>query len=283
MHYLRIAALAFFILSAALFAFTTFFYHKDEDTTPPVISSDSDVLEMSVNDPPEKLREGLTASDDRDGDITDKLIVSDESFFFEPGKCTVKYLVFDAAHNYASYSREIVYTDYEPTRFELEEPLVYMLGTNIDFMSEIHAIDALDGDISDRLRLVSSSLSNYEEGTYPVIVEVMNSHGEKSRVMLNVVVRKSESVWPQVKLSHYVVYLKQNEQFDPKSLIKQIIASNGAKVDRDKCDVKVGGMLDTSKPGNYTLIYKVGDAADTDGTYLTVVVTESEDSTDGES
>ena len=45
------------------------------DTTPPQISCDTDTIDISVSDPESVLLQGVTAKDDRDGDLTGSIMV----------------------------------------------------------------------------------------------------------------------------------------------------------------------------------------------------------------
>lgn len=273
MHILRLAVIALFILSALLYGFAQIRYNSGRDTKPPVITADTDVLELSVNDPEDKLLEGIVAYDAVDGDVTDGILVSDESFFYDPGECTVKYVVFDKAHNCGFLTRTVRYTDYKAPRFYLTEPLIYSVGNNIHYLENITAVDDLDGDVTGKIRVLSSTVSNYSAGVYMARLEVMNSHGDRSQVDVNVVVRNGVSD-ANVKLSDYIVYIKKDQEFDPYALITGVTDNNGKEADAGLVNVR--GNLDTSKAGSYTLAYILGDDDLTNGTYLTVVVEEDD-------
>ena len=207
MHYLRLAVIVLFVVSAGLFAVTEFNARAGKDSVPPELTADSEYIEMSVNDPEDKLMEGVRATDARDGELTDRILMADESFFMEKGECTVNYVVFDYSNNYSNLSRTVRYTDYRSPRFVLKEPLVFSVGSNIKYMDKINADDVLDGEISNKIRIISSTVSNYSEGVYPVRLEVINSHGDKSQVDINVLKTlginyTSEPVYQTKKLYH---------------------------------------------------------------------------------
>ena len=82
MRYLRIGVVLLFIAALALYVLTLV-NELQRDHTPPVIQSVNDVVELSVSDDESRLLEGLTASDNRDGDITDNIIISSLSHFTE--------------------------------------------------------------------------------------------------------------------------------------------------------------------------------------------------------
>lgn len=72
----KIALAVLTVVLAGLFALTFVQKHFFTDSTPPVISFDSDVLEISVRTKQEELLSGVTAWDDSDGDLAANLAVS---------------------------------------------------------------------------------------------------------------------------------------------------------------------------------------------------------------
>lgn len=271
MRYLKIATILVFLISVGAYILTEYGLKNEKDTMPPVITADSDTLELSVSDPKEALLLGLSASDDVDGDITDRILISGESFFLSPGECSVRYVVFDSAHNSATYKRTIRYTDYTSPHFELHEPLNYVVGGQVRFMEPITAYDCIDGDITGKIRIVSSSVSNYMEGVYPAKLEVMNSHGDKTNVDVNVLITQN-AFTPSITLKEYITYVKKGDVFDPYSLIQDARDEDGRQI--SKHDVKINGVVNTQTEGNYTLFYSLSSNDSLKGAYLTVVVEE---------
>ena len=81
MRRLRIAVTALFVLSLAAFITYNVVDRITEDHTPPVISCAEDTVSASVSDDESVLLQGMTAEDDRDGDLTDSIRVSSMSNF----------------------------------------------------------------------------------------------------------------------------------------------------------------------------------------------------------
>ena len=65
------------VLAAAIGLFGAYLVmtRNFKDTTPPVISVEEQMLEISVKDDRDILLSGITAVDDRDGDVTASLLV----------------------------------------------------------------------------------------------------------------------------------------------------------------------------------------------------------------
>ena len=117
-----------FICSAAIYIGCRIYAGVMTDHTPPVISGSGDVIQVSVEDPQEKLLEGMAAEDDRDGDVTDSLVVQEISEFDDEGKRTVHYAAVDDSGNVSYYSRVMQYTDYQAPVFSLSAPLRFPMG-----------------------------------------------------------------------------------------------------------------------------------------------------------
>ena len=65
------------VLAVAIGLFSAYqiWIHNNLDTTGPVITVEENMLEISVKDPQEALMRGITAMDDRDGDVTARMLV----------------------------------------------------------------------------------------------------------------------------------------------------------------------------------------------------------------
>ena len=274
MRYLRWTAVIVFILSFALSCVVNIQYNAEQDTNPPTITSDTEELEVSVESDQDALLQGLTAHDEKDGDLTDKILVASISRFLEPGTVRVKYVVFDSNHNAATYTRKVRYTDYVPPRFSLQSPLVYTRGQNIRYLNYITAKDVLDGDITDRIKVKASNVSNYTPGTYPVLLEVANSRGDTVQVELNVVVLDKNTDTARITLKEYLTYIKTGDSFDPYRCISSVTMLNGIAL--SATDVSILGTVDTEEPGCYDLIYRYNKDGIEASAYLTVVVEEQE-------
>mgnify|MGYP000396984458 CR=1 FL=1 len=97
MRKLQITLIALFL--AVAIAFCAVFLHDrlTADHTAPRIVSDGVPLEVSVNATDAELCAGLTAADDRDGDLTDRIIVRRVSQLTGANSAQATYTVFDSA------------------------------------------------------------------------------------------------------------------------------------------------------------------------------------------
>lgn len=271
MRYLRWFALLLFALAIAYGIWADRQYSKDKNMDFPMITAEQPVLELSVSDGEDGLLQGLTAYDLTDGDLTNRIMVASTSHMTN-GKVKVKYVVFDSHNNSSTFTRDVVYTDYHTPRFFLHMPPVYELGSNVDFLTYLTVIDPLEGDISERIKVVTSQVSNYMEGKFPVALEVTNSFGVTERLQLWISVVKKNSSSVNITLDGYVTYYEPDAEFDPYSLIVGVKHRDGTSLDASK--VQVLGGVDPTKAGFYELTYRYDDGTNVGETYLTVVVTE---------
>ena len=109
----KIALAVLTVVLAGLFALTFVQKHFFTDSTPPVISFDSDVLEISVRTKQEELLSGVTAWDDSDGDLSSEVAVKSISKLIGKDTAKITYIVFDKADNMATATRTLRYTDYK--------------------------------------------------------------------------------------------------------------------------------------------------------------------------
>ena len=96
MRYLRIFTAIAFVFSLLFAGWANHHYNRNLNTDYPEITSTAQLLEVSVQDPPEALFRELHAQDATDGDLTAQIMVASMSHFLEPGTVRVKYVVFDS-------------------------------------------------------------------------------------------------------------------------------------------------------------------------------------------
>lgn len=272
MRFLRLGTVIAFIAALLLLGYTCFVVSK-RDTSAPVITDNVGELHLESTQGDHALLEGLTAKDDRDGDLTDKIMVERLSRFVEPGVCNVSYVVFDKSNNIGRYERKVVFDNYTPPRISLEKPLVYYEGNEVTFMDRLKLTHALEGDISHKLKLEASNVDSSEVGVYEIQLRAVTLYGEEiyARLPLNVIAYNAQA--PVINLKQNLVYVKQGEPFNPKLYITDVKDCN--KNDIDISVVYVFSQVDVSKPGYGQVRMEVTDSWGHKGvTYLTVIVEE---------
>lgn len=265
-------ATALSVLAFALAIYYTQFY---KDVVPPEIRMDSDVITVSVADGDEALLRGVTAVDNRDGDISGTVLVDGVSQLTGPNSARVRYIVFDRAENAANASRTVVYSDYEAPRISIIQPLIYKVGETIALRGRVLAHDCLEGNITERIRISSQDLSNRSAGVYHLTIWVMNKLGDISAVNIPVIVREENPEAPVVELTSYLVYLERGESFNPRTYFQSYFESDESRLRRSYDYLEVSGEVDTDTPGTYEVTYSATNSAGLTGeAILTVIVEE---------
>lgn len=262
-----------FILIAATFAAIQVYTRFLTDTTPPVISFDSDTIEVSVSDPDDVLLNGVSAVDDTDGDLTDQIMILGSTQFLSENTVKVTYLVFDSANNISTASRLVRYTDYEEPKFSITEPLVYSRYDKIQIMDRLLAFDVKDGNISSSIRVSTQDLDPYEIGVQTVTAQVINPLGDQVLLPLKLVILNEQEIVPLFALSEYIVYLDQRSHYNARQYITDAVSPDNIRIDSN---------VDTRTPGVYHTGYELSvprnpDRPDPDqmytyAVYQTVVV-----------
>lgn len=254
-----LCAAAVLLCLAGTFLYTALFIWPD-DTTPPVISMASEELAVSVQDDAAALLSGVTAVDDRDGDVTADILVQGVSGI-SGDTVTVTYAAFDAAGNVSKATRTLRYTDYQPPRFSQKDALVFPSGAASDVLDWISAVDVIDGDISSQIKanLVSNSGSLSNPGTHQVEFRVTNSLGDTSYLTLPVDVHTAGSYNATVELKDYLVYVSRGGDFDPADYLRGLNIGFEDEVIRDRSQLKIKTLsnVDTDVPGVYSVRYTV--------------------------
>lgn len=220
----------------------------------------------------EALLSGVTAQDGKDGDLTASVVLESVSAFDADNVRTVTYAVCDSDGNVTKGKRRIAYTDYTGPKFSLSEGLRYTTMNLSDAVSAVGAVDVLDGDLSEHIRIDNYVLGATDLGACEMTLSVANSAQTTSRVTIYIPVVSSLSSVPYVTLSDYIVYAARGVAFSPKDLILSVSSAIPGET-LSPADVTVHTDLDMETAGQYIVSYTVKNSAGVTGTtYLTVVV-----------
>ena len=252
MRILRMLTAALLAVTAVLYIGNGLFTRLSGREVGPVIECPEEMLEVSIHDGTQALLAGVTARDDQDGDLTDRVMVGGVSKLIGGDRAKVTCMVFDSDDNMASLVRQVRYTDYRRPRISLRAPLVFASEKEAKLLEQVMVSDVLDGDLSEKAR-VSTLWATEDEGVYSATVLVTNSMGDTAMVEVPVLIGRSGGIL----LRRQVIYLQQGEAFDPKAALAS-----------DATGVQIQSEVDTAKAGCYWVRYSRGDAL----AILTVVV-----------
>ncbi len=306
----RLTVLSFLVLagSAALFGVTATRRLAAMDTKGPQINMESETIELSINDQEQKLLEGVSAQDNRDGDVTDTLVVESISGFLEDKSRVITYAAFDNSNNVTKATRTMQYTDYTPIKISMTEPLRFPVSSkgNTDMLAHIGAWDCIQGDITEKLNVQTDDTLTYDvAGEYPITLTISNSLDDKESFPLTVTYYDptTENAAPQIQLTDYLIYTKKGTVLNPQEYLDSIkiggtsyvptmesgkYGTDTSEMDSDQRKtydaldptisydyITILDETDYNTPGTYEIKYVVRDADDHVGSvYLVVIVEE---------
>ncbi len=264
MRKLQSITVTIFFLVLACFIATEVYNHFFVDREPPVISCDSDTIHVKVGVKNKALLKGVHATDNADGDLSDKVIVSGVTQLITDNTAKVSYIVFDSSNNMATYTRTVHYTNYEKPHLSLSKPLVFKVGKTTTLLDRLTAHDVIDGDISDKIRVTAQNIDTTTIGSYSVTVQVSNSLGDVESLTLPVLISDLASE-ESITLSDYILYMDKGDSFDPYSMVESV--KNGATTVSNSA-LFIDNTVDTDTVGTYVVSYSYQSCT----VYLTVVV-----------
>ena len=276
MRFLKVFTVLITAVAAVVFAVAMVAEFLGRDDTMPQISAESDSLAISCEYTKEELLEGVTASDEKDGDLTGQILVGDFSRFIEPGVSDLTYVVFDSSEHMATLTRRVTFTDYHSPRFSLSQPLCFEEGAtnNTEVRAMFTAEDCLDGDLTDWITYVETDASYSTPGDYTITMEVRNSLGDTVSYPFPIHVYEENSQTVDIELTTGLVYVEQGGKFQQNDYVSRISGEDGARYSVDQ--LQISSQVDTSVPGIYEVHYQYLGA---DGQYgqswLTVIVEEA--------
>lgn len=261
MRRIKVGFLIGALLLCVIYIVNKWMLYNQLDSSYPEITFEQDILEVSVTATEEELLAGVQAIDKKDGDVTDSIIIESMSNLLEGNQRIVTYAAFDGDNHVGKAERRIQYTDYTPVRFSLSKPIVASSGLEwSELLSPLQVIDCVDGDISDRIVILKSSVvsmtSEYIISNYSV--QVTNSCGEVAELKLPVKTSLSgtslNNTYLEITLSEYLTYVPLGSTLDLSSFITGVSYRGEAVA---ASDVTISTDLDTSKAGVYTATYSL--------------------------
>ncbi len=168
-------------------------FHVIADTVKPKLIGVKDItvyIDDKVN-----YKEGITATDDRDGDLTTKIKIDTSKVNLKKqGEYTVVYSVSDSSNNMAKKKTTVtILKDKAPVLLGITDKSIY-LNTKINYLSGVTAIDDRDGDVTSKISVDSSNVNITKTGTYKVKYSVSDSNGNKTEKQMSITVKMKESV-----------------------------------------------------------------------------------------
>ena len=223
---------------------------NEESNEKPVINGVSDkTIRVGESFDP---REGVSASDKEDGDLTSKIQISGSVDTTKEGKYTLTYSVVDSDNNKTTAVRNItVASDEKPVINGVSDKTI-RVGESFDPREGVSASDKEDGDLTSKIQ-ISGSVDTTKEGKYTLTYSVVDSDNNKTTAVRNITVASDEK--PVINgVSDKTI--RVGESFDPREGVSASDKEDGDLTSK----IQISGSVDTTKEGKYTLTYSVVDS-----------------------
>lgn len=223
---------------------------------------------------------GYAATDDYDGDITSKVVISGNVDSTKAGKYELIYTVQDSAGNVTSKSRKIIYEEYADIDITLGSvydgvtPQISLKGSNPYCMVKgtkyiepgAIATDNVDGNITDRIAVTNKVTGNLM-GSFRVVYKVEDSSGNQAIAYRAVIVTTE---CPEEKEPENVVNNRPTLTLVGKSAVTinkgtEYIDLGATAYDKEDGDITSNIITDATgvnvnSAGIYKVIYRVTDS-----------------------
>ncbi|MCR5429821.1 MAG: hypothetical protein K6E58_01130 [Eubacterium sp.] len=274
MRFIKPIAIIIFFIGTAIFVYKWANFKMSLDTNPPIIEIGPKKIKVSVDADDKELRKSVIVHDEKDGDLTGSLIIESISKFTDVKNhiCNITYAVEDSDKNVAKKTRQLEYTDYTPPKFYLRKPLCIETSSDANIRELIGAKDCLDGDISRKVKVLSSEFSTSSSGDNTVVAQVTNSLGDTITMKAHVVINSINVKSPTINLKDNLVYVKKGDSFNERDYIKSVVSPQKTKLPKSRVKVSKS-TVNTKKKGCYYVEYIINKGRLSEAvTNLTVVV-----------
>lgn len=239
------------------------------DVTPPVLNLLGDNPVDHYQDYP-WTDPGASASDDRDGDLTSYITVSNSVDISTLGSYTLYYSVFDSAGNEATNTRVVKVVEAP----DLTPPVISLNGGSNIFITQndswvdpgATATDDRDGDLSSSIEVIGS-VDTSVLGTNNLLYRVWDSSFNTNSIIRKVIITEPDLTPPVIQLnsSNSIILDWGASWNDP--------VSAGDDVEGDlTASINVTPVLDTTQAGTNILRYNVSDSSGNAATEVTRTV-----------
>ncbi|MDH6559059.1 immunoglobulin-like domain-containing protein [Bacillus sp. LEw-kw-2] len=205
---------------------------------------------------------GVSAIDEKDGDITSKIKVEGNVDTSKPGTYEVTYSVTNSKGLTIVRKQPVKVKETEGTKNEapvLTVPFSTTLhvGEEFDPMAGVSATDKEDGNLTNKVKY-TGSVDTSKPGKYIVEYWVVDSKGVNATATRSVIVKENEEI-PDMEpklTAPTKTTINVGDKFDPMAGVSATDKEDGDITSK----VTVTGSVDTSKPGTYELTYTVLDS-----------------------
>lgn len=231
------ALVAVLLIACAVLGTASCLMYVKQDRTPPVITMEEKKLSYKEGTSYEELLKGVSAKDNKDGDLSDQVFV-DKIVPMEDGKAVVYYGVIDENKNIGTATRIVTYIAKKQNKNQIQKEQ-QETTTKVTKESETKPEQETIKESKPAQETTTEPESETEQET---TADLSNPTGEK----------------PVIALKQNSLTIAAGSSFDRMSVIENVA---DAKDDRNTLyrRISIHGDYSTYQPGSYTLEYYVTD------------------------
>lgn len=274
MRFIKPLAIIVFIAGTALFIFKWASFKGSLDTVPPEIHMNSKMITVDVDATDRELIKDVQATDKKDGDVTAGLVIESISKFTDTKKhiCNITYAVEDSDHNVTKATRRLRYKNYISPKYYLRKPLRIETGSDENLRDFIGAKDCIEGDISRKVKILSSEFSTLSSGDSTLTAQVTNKLGDTVTLKAHILIADINYRAPTIQLKENLVNIKKGSSFNERKYIDSVKSPGGKIISKNRVKIRKS-TVNTNKKGCYYVEYVINENKSNESvTILTVMV-----------
>ncbi|MBC2057974.1 DUF5011 domain-containing protein [Listeria booriae] len=219
---------------------------------PVIYAADQQLSIGEVFDP----MKGVTATDTEDGDVTSRVVVTENTVDTErPGTYRVTYMVQDS-HGKAGEPVTIQVNVINDLPILNATDLTLTQGDVFDPLQGVTATDKQDGELTSKIEVIANNVDTNVPGRYEVTYRVTDAHGGSTEKTIAVTV-KGLNESPQIQLDVEVITVQVGEAPDWLAYATASDAEDGDITALIQVDASA---VDLESPGDYMVMYQVTDS-----------------------
>ncbi|MBC1235453.1 immunoglobulin-like domain-containing protein [Listeria booriae] len=193
----------------------------------------------------------MAATDKEDGDLTNNIVVvSNPVDTSKSATYDVTYEVTDSDGNQATFTRHVIVAEAPVITGEAQTNV--NPNSVFDPMSTMQAVDKEDGNLTDKLVIVSNNVNTSQPGTYEIAYKVTDSDGNTSTFQRTVTVTEIPVITTEDN-----VQIDRGTAFHPLDYVKANDKEDGDLTSQVKV---TSNTVEINQAGTYHVTYEVTDS-----------------------
>lgn len=218
-----------------------------ENQKPEIIADDIEIIQGR------DYKENVTATDKEDGDLTEKVIVIENTVNKDiPGIYKIVYEITDSYNQTTQKEIKVTVIKDEMPVIEAQDQTITQ-GDSFQVLKNVTAIDKEDGDLTNEIKVLENTVNTKKIGIYEVIYQVIDSYNNERTKKIQITVVENQK--PEIIAEDKIMNLK--EEFDA---LEGVVAIDKEDGDITKKLEVLENTVNTKEEGEYKVIYQVEDS-----------------------